>query len=355
MSPLRTGLLAFKKLINHSKKRTDVSKLKFGLQHPCFTYDGQGNAIFETVKERAQYAEEHGFDGFFVMDHFLQIPFVGAIDEPMLEAWTTISALTQVTSKIKLGTLVTGNIYRNPALLAKMAANVDLMSNGRLIFGIGAGWFEAEASAYDLPFYTIPERGKRLEESVQVIKGMWTNPKGFTFQGNYYKVNNALCLPETIQKPHPPIIIGGGGEKQTLRIVARYADACNLFGGPKTIKAKLDVLKKHCSEVRRDYDEISKTCLMTVVIGEIKEDLASALAEVRDPGVSDEQLDEMLLYGTPDEVAAKIEQLMQAGIQYLIVNFKGDNASSRLSLEATTNSEKDSLKLFAEKVVTKFQ
>lgn len=319
-----------------------MSKLKFGLQHPCFTYDGMGNGIFETVKERAQYAEKHGFDGFFVMDHFLQIPFVGAIDEPILEGWTTISALTQVTSKIKLGTLVTGNIYRNPALLAKMAANVDLMSNGRLILGIGAGWFEAEANAYDIPFYTIPKRGKRLEESVQIIKGMWTNPKGFTFQGDYYKVNNALCLPEPTQKPHPPIMIGGGGEKQTLRTVAKYADACNLFGGPKTIKAKLDVLKKHCSDVDRDYNGILKSCLTTVVIAEDKAGLASALTGVREPDVSDEQLDEMVLYGTPDEVAAKVEHFMQSGIQYLIVNFRG-------------SSEKNSLKLFVEKVVPQFQ
>ena len=323
---------------------TRMRKLKFGLQHPCFTYDGQGNAIFETVKERAQYAEEHGFDGFFVMDHFLQIPYVGAIDEPILEAWTTISALTQVTRKIKLGTLVTGNIYRNPALLAKMAANVDLLSNGRLILGLGASWFEAEATAYDLPFYTTSERGKRLEESVQIIKGMWTNPRGFSFQGNYYKVNNALCLPEPIQKPHPPIMIGGGGEKQTLRTVAKYADACNLFGGPQTIEAKLEVLKKHCSEVGRNYDDILKTSLMTLVITESKEALASALVEVREPGVSEEQLDEILLYGTPEEVTAKIERLVRAGLQYLIVNFRGGSGL-----------EKASLRLFAEKVVSKFQ
>jgi F420-dependent oxidoreductase-like protein len=333
-----------------------MSKLKFGIQHPCFTYDGVGNAIFETVKERAQYAEEHGFDGFFLMDHLHQIPYVGTIDEPMLEAWTTISALTQVTSKIKLGTLVTGNIYRNPASLAKMAANTDLISNGGLILGIGAGWFEEEANAYDIAFYTISERGKRLEESVQIIKGMWTNPKGFTFQGNYYKVNNDLCLPESIQKPHPLIMIGGGGEKQTLRVVAKYADACNLFGGPETIKAKLIVLKKHCGDVGRDYDEILKTALMTVVIAEDKEDLASGLAEFREPGVSDVQLDEIVLYGASDEVVAKIERLIQASLQYLIVNFRGGlgNTNSNLALEANTNLEKDSLKLFAEKVVPQF-
>ena len=334
-----------------------MPKLTFGLQHPCFTYDGVGNAIFETVKDRAQYAEKHGFDGFFVMDHFLQIPFVGNIDEPMLEAWTTISALTQVTSKIKLGTLVTGNIYRNPALLAKMAANVDLMSNGRLFFGIGAGWFEAEANAYDIPFLTVSERGKRLEESVQIIKGMWTNPQGFSFKGNYYKVNNALCLPEPIQKPHPPIMIGGGGEKQTLRTVAKYADACNLFGGPKGIKAKLEVLKKHCNAVGRDYDEILKTTLTTVIIAETKQELSSLLGEERDPSVSYEQLDEIILYGTPDEVASKIEERMQAGIQYLIVNFRGrlGNPTSNLVMEITGNSEKDGLRLFAEKVLPQFQ
>jgi F420-dependent oxidoreductase-like protein len=276
------------------------------------------------------------------MDHFLQIPYMGAIDEPMLEAWTTLSALTQVTGRIKLGTLVTGNIYRNPALLAKMAANVDLLSNGRLFLGIGAGWFEEEATAYDLPFHTVAERGKRLEESVQIIKGVWTNPKGFTFQGDYYKLNNALCLPEPIQKPHPPIMIGGGGEKQTLRVVAKYADACNFFGGPQTIKTKLEVLKKHCSEVGRDYDAIVKSNLMTVIIAEDKQYLADALVGVREPGVSDEELDEMLLYGNPDEVAVKIERLIQAGLQYLIVNFKGA-------------AEKDSLELFAKKVVPLFQ
>lgn len=318
-----------------------MSRLKFGLQHPSFTYDGEANAIFQTIKQRAQYAELHGFDGFFLMDHFLQIPYMGAIDEPMLEAWTTLSALTQVTGRIKLGTLVTGNIYRNPALLAKMAANVDLLSNGRLFLGIGAGWFEEEATAYDLPFHTVAERGKRLEESVQIIKGMWTNPKGFTFQGNYYKVNNALCLPEPIQKPHPPIMIGGGGEKQTLRVVAKYADACNLFGGPQTIKAKLEVLKKHCSEVGREYNKIVKSNLMTVIIAEDKQDLADALVGIREPGFNDEDLDEMLLYGTSDEVAAKIERLMQAGLQYLIVNFRGA-------------SEKDSLKLFTERVIPQF-
>jgi len=318
------------------KEATIVAKIKFGLQHPCFTHDGAGNEIFETVKERALYAEAHGFDGFYVMDHFFQIPYVGALEEPMLESWTTISGLTQVTKKINLATLVTGNIYRNPALLAKMAANVDLMSNGRLILGIGAGWFETEANAFDIPYYTISERGKRLDEALQVIRGMWMHPKGFSFQGKYYNIKNALCLPETIQKPHPPIMVGGSGEKQTLRLVAKYADACNLFGGPKIIKTKLAVLKNHCIAVARDYDEILKSSLASVVIGATEHEVSSLMSKLRSQSLTDE------LYGTPKQIVAKIQERVDAGLQYQIVNFKGSN-------------EKNSLRLFAEEVVPHFQ
>jgi F420-dependent oxidoreductase-like protein len=319
-----------------------MSMIKFGLQHPCFTYDGKGHEIFETVKKRAQYAEECGFDGFFVMDHFFQIPYVGALDEPMLESWTTISALTQVTKKIRLGTLVTGNIYRNPALLAKMAANIDVMSNGRLFMGIGAGWFETEANAFDMPFYTALERSKRLEEAVQIVRGMWINPKGFSFQGKYYNIKNALCLPEPIQKPHPQIMIGGSGEKLTLKLVAEYADSCNLFGGPKTNKAKLEALKKHCSAVGRDYEEILKTSLTSLVIGATPQEVSTLIAKRRRPGMTDQQLEDTVLYGTPEQVAAKIQERIQVGIQYLIFNFDHPN-------------EENALKLFAEKVMPQFK
>jgi F420-dependent oxidoreductase-like protein len=319
-----------------------MASLKFGLQHPCFTYDGKGHEIFETVKERARYAEEHGFDGFFVMDHFFQIPQVGALDEPMLESWTTISALTQVTRKIKLGALVTGNIYRNPALLAKMGATVDLLSNGRLILGIGAGWFETEANSFDMPYYTVPERLKRLNEAVQIIRGIWRNPRGFSFRGKYYNIKNALCLPEPIQKPNPKIMIGGSGEKLTLKIVAKHADACNLFGEPKTIKEKLEILKKHCSAVGRDYSEILKTALTSVIIGATSQEASDLILKYRKPGMTEEQLNDIALYGTPEQVAAKIQEQIQAGIQYLIVNFKGQN-------------EKEALKLFAEQVIPRFQ
>jgi F420-dependent oxidoreductase-like protein len=260
----------------------------------------------------------------------------------MLESWTTISALTQVTKKIRLGPLVTGNIYRNPALLAKMAANVDVMSNGRLFFGIGAGWFETEANAFNISFYTTLERLKRLDEAVQICHGMWMNPQEFSFKGKYYNIKNALCLPEPIQKPHPPIMIGGSGEKLTLKLVAKYADACNLFGGPKTLKTKLEALKKQCNSVGRDYDEILKTSLTSLVIGETPQEVSALIAKRRRPGMTDEQLEDTILYGTPEQVVAKIQERIQVGLQYLIFNFDFPN-------------EENALNLFAEKVMPHFK
>jgi alkanesulfonate monooxygenase SsuD/methylene tetrahydromethanopterin reductase-like flavin-dependent oxidoreductase (luciferase family) len=169
-----------------------------------------------------------------------------------------------------------------------MAANVDVMSNGRLLFGIGSGWFETEANAFDIPFYTTLERSKRLEEALQIIRGMWMNPEGFSFHGKYYNIKNALCLPEPIQKPHPQIMIGGSGEKLTLKIVAKYADACNLFGGTKTIKAKLETLKKHCDAVDRDYDQILKTSLTRLVVGASPEEVSGLTANYRRAGMTDQ-------------------------------------------------------------------
>ncbi len=311
--------------------------VKFGLQHPCFTYDGVGTEIFRTLKKRALQAEESGFDSFWVMDHFMQIPFVGKIDEPMLEGWTTISALAAVTKKLKLGTLVTGNIYRNPAMLAKTGATVDVLSNGRLFMGIGAGWFETEAQAYGIPFYTIPDRLKRLEEALQIIKGMWTTDC-FSFNGKYYKISNAMCNPKPIQKPYPPILIGGGGEKMTLKLVAKYGNACNLFGGSSTVRHKLEKLREHCKTVGRDFDEILKTRLGRLIVGENDEEVASMVQRDRRPGMSDEQYNETVTYGTPWQVIEKIQEFVESGIQYLIFNL-GYQDEERI------------LKLFADQVM----
>jgi F420-dependent oxidoreductase-like protein len=314
--------------------------VKFGLQHPCFTYDGEGAEIFQTLKKTALYAEKSGFDSFWVMDHFFQIPQVGKLEEPMLEGWSTISALAAVTRKIRVGTLVTGSIYRNPAVLAKMGATVDVLSNGRLFMGIGAGWFETEANAYDIPFYTVPERLKRLEEALQIIKGMWTNDR-FSFRGKYYRISEALCYPKPVQKPCPPILVGGSGEKVTLKLVAKYGDACNLVGGAKTVKAKLEKLKEHCKAVGRDYDDILKTKLGLLIIGEDDKEVSLMVQRHRQPGLTDEQYSEWVTYGTPKRVIHKIQELINAGLQYLIFNIAYGN-------------EERVLKLFVEGVMPEF-
>ena len=314
--------------------------IKFGLQHPTFSYDGKNSEIFQTLKNTVLYAEKSGFDSFWVMDHFFQIPYVGRPEEPMLEGWSTISALAAITKKIRLGTLVTGNIYRNPAVLAKTGATVDAISNGRLFMGMGAGWFEDEAEAYGIPYYTVPERLERLEEALQIVKGMWTDDR-FSFHGKYYNINSAFCSPKPVQKPHPPILIGGSGERVTLKLVAKYGDACNLFGGARTVKAKLEKLKDHCKLVGRDYDDILKTRLGHLIIGKNDKDVSSMVKRDRQPGVTDEMYSERVIFGTPEQVVPKIQELIDAGLQYLIFN-------------VAFGHEMEVLKLFAEEVMPKF-
>ncbi|MGD0318612.1 MAG: LLM class F420-dependent oxidoreductase [Nitrososphaerales archaeon] len=308
--------------------------MKFGLQHPNYTFDGENGKVFDTLSARARSAEEGGFDSFWVMDHFIQIPMVGTTDQPMLEGWSTISSLIGVTKKIRLGTLVTGNIYRNPALLAKMGATVDVLSGGRLFMGVGAGWFEKEAEAYGIPHYDVPERLRRLGEALQIIRGMWSSD-GFSFEGKYYRVSDAFCVPKPVQKPHPPILIGGGGEKVTLRLVARYGDACNLTGGAEMIRHKLEVLREHCRAVGRDYDEILKTKLGHLVIAR---DAQEARSIAEGEGHTPERLSDYVIYGTPDRVKQSIEELAAAGVEYLILNIHA-------------RKEEAMLRLFAEEVV----
>ena len=292
--------------------------MKFGLQHPSFSNDGQASEMAESLERLVVKVEASGFDSFWVMDHFHQIQYVGAPKEPMLEGWTTLAALSGVTSKIKLGTLVTGNIYRYPSVLAKIGATLDVMSKGRLFMGIGAAWNEEEASAYGIPFPPTKERLQRLEEAIQVIKMMWTEERT-NFDGRYYKLHGACCNPKPVQKPHPPIMVGGSGEKQTLRIVAKYADACNLFGSVETIENKLRILRDHCKRVGRNYDEILKTKLGRIAIGKSRSEVEKDIPEIF-KGVSPDRIKEMIIFGTPEDVRRQVERFRDAGIEYLIVN-----------------------------------
>jgi F420-dependent oxidoreductase-like protein len=317
--------------------------MRFGLQKPNFNFDYRGDdtsQIIDSVKKLATTAEINGFDSFWVMDHFHQIPMIGKVDEPMLESWTTLSVVAGLTTKIKLGTLVTGIMYRYPAVLAKVAATLDVLSKGRLFMGIGAAWNEDESNAYGIHFPPAGERLSRLEEAIQIIHKMWTEEPSASFNGKYYQIHNAYCNPKPIQKPSPPILVGGGGERKTLKIVAKYADACNLFGSAETVKRKLNILKEHCKTVGRDYDSILKTKLGIIVVEDEKQMSEKKIEQIF-KGMPEEQIREFAIYGTPEDVLRQIELFEQADIQYLIVD-----------LDPT--QELEALNVFANKIIKKF-
>lgn len=233
--------------------------MKFGIHNPSWLFGENPYDMFEGLKEKAQWAEQHHFSWFSVMDHLIQIPGVGAPDEPFMEGWTALAALAAVTSKIRLATLVSSVAYRNPAHLAKIAASVDIISRGRLVLGIGAGWHVTEYNQYNWEFPERPAiRIGQMVDAIKLIKTMWMEERA-TYHGKYFKVDNAILEPKPVQNPHPPIMIGGSGEQLTLRAVARYGDMTNVFGDPKTVKAKFDILRRHCEKEKRNYDEIEKT------------------------------------------------------------------------------------------------
>ena len=309
--------------------------MKFGLQHPNFSFDYRNQdtyQIIDSLKTLISKAENADFDSFWVMDHFHQIRFVGNPEEPMLESWTTISALAGMTTRIKLGTLVSGIVYRHPSILAKIGATLDVLSKGRLFMGIGAAWNQEESFAYGIPFPSTMERLLRLEEVIQILRKMWTQSTT-TFNGRYYQIKDAYCNPHPLQKPHPPIMVGGGGERNTLKIVAKYADACNLFGSIETIRRKLNILNEHCKSVRRDYDSILKTKLGIALIDNDHEALTKKVNEMF-RGMPKEQIREFVIYGTEEDVLREIISLEDAGIQYFIVDLDPSRELEQLELFA---------------------
>ena len=232
------------------------------------------------------------------MDHFFQIAMLGKPDEPMLEGYSALSFLAAVTKRVRLGTLVTGVIYRYPAILIKTVTTLDVLSGGRAYLGIGAGWYEREAIGLGIPFPPLRERFERLEETLQIAKHMWSG-KTTAYSGRYYQLAEPLCVPPPLSKPHPPILVGGAGEKRTLRLVAQYADACNLyaFEGADAVRAKLVVLRRHCDEIGRPFDEIERTAIGMVDIG---------------PGKM-----------SPQEIIDHCHSMSDAGIQHLVLSLAG--------------------------------
>src|SRR6266481_4077795 len=296
--------------------------LKFGLSLPQgWTMDlasiKDPVEAYETMTRVAQTADEVGFESAWLVDHFHTIPQPS--QEVTFECWTTAAAVARDTKRIRIGQAVTCNGYRNPALLAKMASTVDVLSHGRLNFGIGAGWFEHEYSAYGYDYPDTPDRLRRLREAVQVILAMWTQEEA-VFEGTYYQVRGAINQPKGVQKPHVPLLIGGGGEKVTLRLVAQYGDACNVGGDIANIKHKFAVLKQHCEELGRDYNSIRRTTLVDYcAIAETEEAALAKLtpAELRDL----EELRQTQLIGTPAMIRQRLAEFEEVGVQELVVRF----------------------------------
>jgi F420-dependent oxidoreductase-like protein len=236
--------------------------MKIGLQIPNFTW-GTGQArIGGTLADIARAAEMAGFASLWVMDHFFQIPPVGPAETDMLEGYSTLSYLAAVTKSIKLGTMVTGVPYRYPGILVKTVTTLDILSGGRAYMGIGAAWFDREAVGLGTAWPSLGTRFELLEEALQIAKQMWSGNNG-PYLGLHNRLEETLCVPQPLSRPHPPILVAGGGEKKTLRLVAQYADACNLFGDAAMVNPKLEILKQHCGRLNRDYATIEKTTLGT--------------------------------------------------------------------------------------------
>ena len=240
--------------------------MKLGLQIPYFTWPGGPPELGADLARIATAADDAGFDSIWVMDHYFQIPMVGAVELEMLEAYTTLGFIAGHTRRATLGAMVTGVTYRHPGILIKQVSTLDVLSGGRAWLGIGAAWFEREHLGLDVRFPTLKERFQRLEDALQIAHQMWSDNNG-PFDGKHYHLAETLNVPQPLSKPHPRILIGGSGEKKTLRLVARYADACNLFGRPDIIKHKLEVLRGHCETEARNYNDIEKTILMPMSIG----------------------------------------------------------------------------------------
>jgi F420-dependent oxidoreductase-like protein len=254
--------------------------MRIGLQVPNFTWPGGPEEIGARLAEIGRTADEAGFYSLWVMDHFFQIGVVGPPENPMLEGYSALSFLAGVTKRVKLGTLVTGVHYRHPGILMKTVTTLDVLSGGRAYLGIGAGWNEHESRGLGVPFPPLKDRFEQLEEALQIAHQMWKDDRS-AYTGKHYQLADPLNRPQALAQPHPPIMIGGGGEQKTLRLVAQYGDACNLFArlGGELLSKKLDILREHCDAVGRPYEAIERTALNTVNLAPGGTSAADVIAE----------------------------------------------------------------------------
>jgi F420-dependent oxidoreductase-like protein len=280
-------------------------------------FTGLGLTTWDAVRELWVHVDRSGWDAACVTDHFM--PNTPEKVGDVMECWTTLAALAPLVSRMRIGTIVAGNTYRHPAVLAKMAAQVDIISGGRLICGLGAAWQQNEHDAYGIPFYTVQERLARLDEACQVLKALWTQDRS-TFKGRYYQLADAPLAPKPVQRPHPELMIGGGGEKVTLKIVARHADHWNVWGGPDVLARKGALLDGYCRAAGRDPKSITRSANMALLFSEDRAEIDKLYtALTKRFGMAEAVARDTMLAGSAGEIRDKLGRLREAGVGMLFI------------------------------------
>ena len=309
--------------------------ITLGLHLPKFNYPGvEPEDLFETLASIAKTAEDSGFNAITVMDHFHQIPPVGDRTLNMFDGNTMLAALAARTEKASLGLLVGGVMYRNPALLAKITTGIDVISRGRAFLGIGAAWFEEEHRAYDFDFPSLGERFEHLEDALNIARAMFTSPES-SYEGRHHSIRDALNIPQPI-RGDIPILIGGSGERKTLRLVAKYADACNVMGDVAKIRHLMGVLEGHCEDVGRDPSEITRTRLASIYIGETHDAAIGMVEQGKADGSLPERRLPMVVAGGPDEISEQLGAFMDAGIEGFTISLPDPSDLQNVALAGRT-------------------
>jgi F420-dependent oxidoreductase-like protein len=300
--------------------------MRFGIQ------TGPQHVTWPELLDVWQLADGLKFDTAWTFDHLF--PIMSDPKGSQFEGWTALTALAMKTEHVRVGTLVTGITYRYPAVLAKIGASLDVITGGRLEMGVGAAWFQQEHEALGIPFPPVAERIKRLGEVCEILIRMWTE-EAATFEGQYYRIHEAYCNPKPVQKPRPPILIGGGGEQLTLKMVARYADTWNSFGPPEVMKRKLEVLRGHCQAVGRDYEAIEKSVSLPPVLSTDRSKLDAMLADLAARrGMTLDEARASMLWGTPDEAVERLRQYREMGVTHIILSLRAPYDLRQLELFA---------------------
>ena len=308
----------------------------FGLQIPNFTFDGPPGELFDRVADLAEAAEDTGYKSVWVMDHFFQLPALGGPDQPMLEAYTLLGALAACTDAVELGALVTGVTYRNPAILAKQVTTLDIISKGRAVLGLGAAWYDVEHHALGVEYPPDGVRLDMLEEALQICRAMFTKERS-SFDGRHFSTRDARNIPAPLRPGGPRILVGGGGEKRTLRLVAKYADACNVNAGGATLRRKIDVLREHCADVGRDPAEVRVTRLVTVLPTTSASETADARKFLVDLAGAD--FAEACIVGEPGDLVDQFGESIELGVEEHLINavLSGPDAVRHLGELLTTS------------------